>query len=144
MSTYSVKSKDIERKWYVVDATNQPVGRIAAAVAQVLRGKNKPTFAYNQDVGDHVIVINAEKARLTGNNKKDELIHHHTGWPGGLRAVSRGTLLESKPEKLIYRAVWGMLPKHRLGHEIIKKLKVYRGPDHPHAAQNPIDLNLGD
>ncbi|MCH8274594.1 MAG: 50S ribosomal protein L13 [Armatimonadetes bacterium] len=139
MRTYAVKPKEIERKWFVVDATNHTVGRLAASVAQVLRGKHKPTFAYNADVGDHVIVVNAAKVRLTGN-KKDELIYRHTGYPGGIRSVSRGRLLETKPDRLIRRAVWGMLPKHRLGRRIFKKLKVYAGPDHPHVAQNPEPL----
>lgn len=134
--------KTIERKWYVVDAEGQPVGRIAAAVAQVLRGKHKPTFAYNADVGDHVIVINAEKAKLTGS-KQEELIYWHTGYPGGIKSISRGKLLKEKPEKLIERAVWGMLPKHRLGRQTLKKLAVYAGPEHPHKAQNPEPLAIG-
>lgn len=130
-------------KWYLVDATDIPVGRLAGAVAQVLRGKHKPTFAYNIDVGDHVIVINASKIRLSGNSKKDELVYHHTGYPGGIKSVSRGKLLETKPEKLVERAVWGMLPKHRLGRKTFAKLKVYAGAEHPHAAQNPEPLNVG-
>jgi large subunit ribosomal protein L13 len=130
-------------KWYLVDAEGMSVGRLAGAVAQILRGKHKPTFAYNTDVGDHVIVINAGKVRLTGNSKRDELVYHHTGYPGGIKSVSRGKLLETKPEKLIERAVWGMLPKHRLGHKVFAKLKVYPGADHPHAAQNPETLTLG-
>lgn len=142
MNTYSVKPEDIKRKWYVVDATGQPVGRIAAAVAQVLRGKHKPMFAYNADVGDHVIVINAAQAKLTGS-KKDELVHWHTGYPGGIKSISREKLLETKPEKLIERAVWGMLPKHRLGRKVFAKLNVYAGPEHPHAAQNPEPLKIG-
>ena len=139
--TTSVKEGSIERKWWVVDATGVPVGRLAGQVAQVLRGKHKPTFAYNADVGDFVVVINAEKVVLTGN-KRDELIYWHTMWPGGLRNVSRGEMLENNPVKLVEKAVWGMTPKTKLGHQIIKKLKVYAGSEHPHAAQNPEPLNV--
>lgn len=131
-----------DQKWYLVDATGIPVGRLAGAVAQVLRGKHKPTFAYNQDVGDHVIVINASKIKLSGNSKGDELVYHHTGYPGGIKSISRGKLLETKPEKLVERAVWGMLPKHRLGRKTFDKLKVYAGAEHPHAAQNPEPLKV--
>jgi large subunit ribosomal protein L13 len=129
-------------KWYVVDATGIPVGRLAGAVAQILRGKHKPTFAYNLDVGDHVIVVNAGKIKLSGNAKRDELVYHHTGYPGGIKSISRGKLLDTKPEKLVERAVWGMLPKHKLGHKTFAKLKVYAGADHPHAAQNPEPLKV--
>ena len=139
--TTSVKEGSIERKWYVVDATGIPVGRLAGQVAQVLRGKHKPTFAYNADVGDFVIVINAEKIVLTGN-KKDELIYWHTMWPGGLRNISRGKLLDKDPVKLVEKCIWGMTPKTKLGHAIIKKLKVYAGPEHPHEAQNPEPLDV--
>lgn len=139
--TTTVKEGSIDRKWYVVDATGIPVGRLAAQVAQVLRGKNKPNFAYNADCGDFVVVINAGKAVLTGG-KKDELVYWHTGWPGGLRSVSRGTLLEGNPVRLIEKAVWGMTPKTKLGHQIIKKLKVYEGAEHPHEAQNPAPLDV--
>jgi len=139
--TYTAKEGSIERKWYVVDATGVPIGRLAAQVAQVLRGKHKPTFTYNMDCGDYVIVVNAEKAVLTGR-KDEELIYWHTGWPDGLRSVQRGRLLREKPERLIERAVWGMTPKTRLGRQIIKKLKVYRGAAHPHAAQAPEPLNI--
>lgn len=139
--TTTVKEGSIERKWFVVDAAGIPVGRLAAQVAQVIRGKHKPNFAYNADCGDFVVVVNAEKAVLTGN-KKDELIYWHTGWPGGLRSVSRGKLLDENPVRLIEKAVWGMTPKTKLGHQIIKKLKVYAGSEHPHSAQNPEPLNI--
>ena len=131
-----------DQKWYLVDATGMSVGRLAGAVAQVLRGKHKPTFAYNLDVGDHVIVINASKIRLSGNSKRDELVYHHTGYPGGIKSISRGKLLDTKPEKLVEKAVWGMLPKHRLGRKTFDKLKVYAGAEHPHAAQNPEPLKV--
>jgi|SRR5579862_3751593 len=139
--TTTVKEGSIERKWYVVDAAGIPVGRLAAQVAQVLRGKNKPTFAYNADCGDFVVIVNADKVALTGN-KQEELIYWHTMWPGGLRNVSRGKLLETNPVRLVEKAVWGMTPKTKLGKQIIKKLKVYAGPDHPHAAQNPEALDI--
>ena len=139
--TYTNKEGSIEHKWYVVDAAGIPVGRLAAQVAQVLRGKHKPTFAYNADCGDFVIIINADKAVLTGG-KKDELIYWHTGWPGGLKNVSRGDLLERDPVQLVEKAVWGMCPKTKLGKALFKKLKVYSGPEHPHTAQNPQPLNV--
>ncbi len=139
--TTTPKGSNFERTWYVVDATGIPVGRLASQVAQVIRGKHKPTFAYNADGGDFVIVINAAKAVLTGN-KKDELIYWHTMWPGGLRNVSRGKLMDENPVKLIEKAVWGMTPKTKLGHQIIKKLKVYADDQHPHEAQNPKPLNI--
>lgn len=139
--TYSARPKDIERKWYVVDAAGQPLGRLASQVAQLLRGKHKPIFTYNQDCGDFVVVINASKVLLTGR-KDEELIYWHTMWPGGLRNVSRGKLRAEKPEKLVERAVWGMLPKTRLGRQIVKKLKVYAGPEHPHEAQQPEPIDL--
>ena len=140
--TYTAKPSTIERKWHVVDATGVPIGRLAAAVSQVLRGKHKPTFTYNMDCGDFVIVVNADKAVWTGNNKPDELLYWHTGWPGGLRNISRGDMLETKPEKLIEKVVWGMLPKTKLGKATFKKLKVYSGSDHPHAAQNPVAMEV--
>jgi large subunit ribosomal protein L13 len=139
--TTTVKQGAIERKWFVVDAAGIPVGRLAAQVAQVLRGKNKPMFSYNADCGDFVIVINAEKAALTGN-KQDELIYWHSGWPGGLKNVTRGKLLAENPVKLIEKAVWGMTPKTKLGKQIFTKLKVYAGPDHPHEAQSPTTIKL--
>lgn len=139
--TTTLKGTEIERTWYVVDATGIPVGRLAGQVAQVLRGKHKTNFVYNADCGDFVIIINAAKAVLTGN-KKDELIYWHTMWPGGLRNVSRGKLLEENPVKLVEKAVWGMTPKTKLGHQIIKKLKVYADDQHPHGAQNPKPLNI--
>ena len=120
--TTSYKPGDIERKWYVVDAAGIPVGRLAAQVSLVLRGKNKPNFVYNADCGDFVIVINADKAVLTGN-KSDEVIYWHTGWPGGLKNVARGKMLEEKPEMLIEKAVWGMMPKTKLAKAMVKKLK---------------------
>ncbi len=142
MSTYTAKPKEIEREWFLVDATNQPVGRVACTVAQLLRGKHKPTFAYHLDVGDHVVVINADKVVLTGN-KKDELIYWHTLHPQGLRSRSRGKMLETEPERLLTKAIWGMLPKHKLGRQMLKRAKVYRGSVHPHSGQNPKKVEVG-
>ncbi|MBI5707096.1 MAG: 50S ribosomal protein L13 [Armatimonadetes bacterium] len=142
MKTTPMRESEITRKWYVVDATGVPLGRLAAQVAQVLRGKNKPTFAYNMDCGDFVVVINAERILLTGN-KKDELLYWHTMWPGGLRSISRGKLRDTQPAKLVEKAIWGMVPKTRLGRQIFSKCKVYAGSEHPHQAQNPEPLSIG-
>ena len=139
--TTTVKPGDIVQKWYVVDATGIPVGRLAAQVSLVLRGKNKPNFVYNADCGDYVIVINADQAVLTGG-KADEVIYWHTGWPGGLKNVSRGKMLEEKSDMLIEKAVWGMMPKTKLGKAMLKKLKVFGGPEHTHQAQMPEPLDV--
>lgn len=139
--TTTAKPETVVHKWHVVDATGIPVGRLAAQVAQILRGKHKADFTYHVDNGDFVIVINADKAILTGSKGK-ELIYWHTGWPGGLRNISRQDMLETNPVRLIEKTVWGMSPKGRLGRQSIKKLKVYSGPDHPHAAQNPQPLTV--
>lgn len=134
--TTTAKPETVERQWYVVDADGVSLGRLAAQVAQVLRGKHKPDFSYHVDCGDHVIVINAAKVALTGSKGK-ELLYWHTGWPGGIRNISKADLAEQNPVRLIEKTVWGMLPKGKLGRETVKKLKVYSGTDHPHAAQNP-------
>lgn len=139
--TYTAKPDTIERKWHVVDAAGVPVGRLAAQVAQILRGKHKPTFTYNMDCGDFVVIINADKAVWTGR-KGDELVYWHTGWPGGIRNISREDFLLNKPERMIEKVVWGMLPKTKLGRQIVKKLKVYSGPEHPHTAQQPQPLSI--
>jgi large subunit ribosomal protein L13 len=124
-----------------VDATGIPVGRLAAQVAQILRGKHKATFTYNQDCGDFVVVINADRVVMTGNKGK-ELIYWHTGWPGGLRNVSREKMLAETPAKFVEKVIWGMSPKTKLGHQIFTKLKVYAGSEHPHAAQQPEELKI--
>ncbi len=139
--TTTVKEGSITRNWFVVDATGMAVGRLAAQISQVLRGKTKPEFAYNADCGDFVVIVNADKVILTGN-KKEELIYWHTGWPGGLRNISKGDLLETNPTRLVEKAIWGMMPKTKLGKAMITKLHVYAGADHPHAAQNPQPLNI--
>ncbi|MCU0316345.1 MAG: 50S ribosomal protein L13 [Fimbriimonadaceae bacterium] len=139
--TYTAKPETIERTWYVVDATGLPVGRLASQVAQILRGKHKPTYTPNVDCGDHVIVINADKAIWTGTKGK-ELMYWHTMWPGGLRNISREDILVKNSPRLIEKVVWGMLPKNQLGRHMHKKLKVYAGADHPHAAQQPKELSV--
>jgi len=140
MKTQFAKKSDIDRKWYVVDAKDIVLGKLAVKVAVHLRGKNKPVFTPNSDTGDFIIVINAEKIKLTGNKVNDKVYYHHSGYIGGIKAKTAKELLENKPETIIEKAVWGMLPKNRLGRAMIKKLKVYRGADHPHQAQSPVIL----
>ena len=137
MKTQFAKKSDIDRKWYVVDAKDAVLGKLATKVAVYLRGKNKPVFTPNADTGDFIIVINAEKIRLTGNKVTDKVYYHHSGYIGGIKAKTAKELLEQKPEQIIEKAVWGMLPKNKLGRMMIKKLKVYRGNEHPHQAQTP-------
>jgi large subunit ribosomal protein L13 len=134
---------EIERKWFVVDAADQVLGRLATRVATILRGKHKPTFTPHLDVGDHVIVVNAEKIHLTGRKLRDKMYRWHTGYIGALREVSAETMLRTHPERVIEWAVQGMLPKNRLGRAMAKKLKVYRGAAHPHEAQRPEPLTAG-
>ncbi len=137
MKTQFARKGDIDRKWYVVDAKDAVLGRLAVKVATYLRGKNKPVFTPNVDTGDFIIVINAGKVRLTGNKQTDKIYYHHSGYIGGIKAKSAKDILDESPEKIIEQAVWGMLPKNRLGRTMIKKLKVYRGAEHPHKAQSP-------
>lgn len=137
MKTQFAKKGDIDRKWYVVDAKDAVLGKLATKVATYLRGKNKPVFTPNVDTGDFIIVINADKIKLTGNKVSDKVYYHHSGYIGGIKAQTAKELLEKKPEQIIEKAVWGMLPKNRLGRTMIKKLKVYRGAEHPHQAQTP-------
>ncbi len=142
MKTYMPSGKNIERKWYVVDAEGQTLGRLASQIAAILRGKNKPEFTPFLDMGDYVIVVNAEKIHLTGKKLENKIYSTHTGQPGGLREMSYKQLLQSKPELAIKTAVKGMLPKNSLGRDMIKKLKVYSGPEHGHQAQQPEVLNI--
>jgi large subunit ribosomal protein L13 len=142
MPTVIPKQSEIERRWFVVDAQGQVLGRLASRVASILRGKHKPTFTPHLDLGDHVVVINAEKIHLTGRKLTDKVYRWHTGYIGGLREVKAGSLLKSHPERVIEWAVEGMLPKNRLGRAMVKKLRVYRGGDHPHAAQQPTVLEI--
>ena len=136
-TTYMANPNTIERKWYVVDAEGKTLGRLAAEVAKVLRGKNKPTFTPHVDTGDHVIVINAEKVRFTGKKLEQKTYFRHSGYPGGSTFVTLGNMSAKHPERVVEMAVRGMLPKNKLGAQIYRKLNVYAGPEHPHAAQKP-------
>jgi large subunit ribosomal protein L13 len=142
MPTPMPKETEIDRKWFVVDANGQVLGRLAARVATILRGKHKPTFTPHLDVGDHVVVVNAEKVHLTGRKLQDKMYRWHTGYIGGLREVNAEKMLRAHPERVIEWAVQGMLPKNRLGRAMAKKLKVYRGGQHPHQAQRPEALEV--
>jgi large subunit ribosomal protein L13 len=135
MRTYSPKAGDVTREWHVIDATDVVLGRLASQAATLLRGKHKPTFAPHVDGGDFVIIINADKVALTGSKKTQKMDYRHSGYPGGLRATSYTELLETNPRRAVEKAVKGMLPHNKLGRQVIKKLKVYAGPDHPHIAQ---------
>jgi large subunit ribosomal protein L13 len=135
--TFSPKDSDITRQWHVIDATDVVLGRLASHVAVLLRGKHKPIFAPHIDTGDFVIVVNADKVALSGSKLQDKKAYRHSGYPGGLRAVSYGELMEKHPERIVEKAVRGMLPKNTLGRKTLSKLKVYAGPDHPHQAQQP-------
>ena len=137
MSTYSPKPGEVTRTWHVIDADDVVLGRLAVTAATLLRGKHKAQFAPHVDTGDFVIVVNASKIALTGNKRTDKLAHRHSGRPGGLKSVSYGELLATDPRQAVERAVWGMLPKNKLSRQLIKKLKVYSGPEHPHSAQKP-------
>ena len=137
MRTFSPKPADINRQWHVIDAEDIVLGRLAVQAATLLRGKHKPTFAPHMDGGDFVVIVNAEKVSLSGNKRQDKLAYRHSGFPGGLKSIAYGDLLDKDPRKAVEKAVWGMLPKNRLGRQLIKKLKVYAGPEHPHAAQQP-------
>jgi large subunit ribosomal protein L13 len=142
VSTYMAKSEEIERKWYVLDATDQVLGRLSTRVAEVLRGKDKPIFTPHVDTGDYVIVINAKKIKLTGKKWEQKKYYHHSGYPGGIKEIPYNKLVQKKPEFIIEKAVKGMIPHNKLGSSIIKKLKVYAGPEHPHQAQQPEVMEL--
>ncbi len=135
MKTFVPKKDDVDKKWWLVNAEGRVLGRLATQVAVLLRGKSKPEFAEHCDTGDFVVVINAEKVRVTGRKSEDKSYYSHSQYPGGLRTEQFKELLEDKPEEIIRRAVWGMIPKNKLGRKVFKKLKVYRGPSHPHEAQ---------
>ncbi len=142
MKTYSAKIADIERKWYVVDATGCVLGRLASVVATHLRGKHKPIYTPHVDTGDHIIVINADKVTLTGKKLNEKRYYRHSGYMGGLKSMTAKQVLQKRPENLVMHAVRGMLPKNRLGRKILKKLKVYAGSEHPHTAQQPEALQF--
>ncbi|MFF3664128.1 50S ribosomal protein L13 [Microtetraspora malaysiensis] len=142
MRTFSPKPNDVERQWYVIDATDVVLGRLASHVATLLRGKHKPIFAPHVDTGDFVIVINADKVALTGNKLEQKKAYRHSGYPGGLRSVTYGELMEKRPDRAVEKAVKGMLPKNALGRRMAKKLKVYAGSEHPHQAQQPVPFQI--
>ncbi|MCR4442672.1 MAG: 50S ribosomal protein L13 [Peptococcaceae bacterium] len=137
LRTFMAKAQEIKRKWYIIDAADKTLGRLASEAASILRGKHKPTFTPHVDSGDHVIIINAEKVRLTGKKLYKKEYVRHTGHPGGLKRTSYSVLLKTRPELVLEKAIRGMLPHNRLGDALYKKLKVYRGPQHPHQAQKP-------
>jgi large subunit ribosomal protein L13 len=140
--TYSPKGNDITRQWHVIDASDVVLGRLASQAAVLLRGKHKPIFAPHVDTGDFVIVINADKVALSGNKLEQKRAYRHSGYPGGLRSRSYGELMEKHPERVVEKAVRGMLPKNSLGRKTLRKLKVYAGPDHPHQAQQPVPFEI--
>ena len=142
MRTYSPKSSDITRQWHVIDASDVVLGRLASQVAVLLRGKHKPIFAPHVDTGDFVIVINADKVALSGNKLEQKRAYRHSGYPGGMHSVSYGELMEKRPDRIVEKAVRGMLPKNSLGRKTLRKLKVYAGPDHPHQAQQPVPFEI--
>jgi large subunit ribosomal protein L13 len=140
--TYSPKPGDITRAWHVIDATDVVLGRLATHAATLLRGKHKPTYAPHMDTGDFVVIVNAEKIALSGTKRDDKFVYRHSGFPGGLKQRSVGEMIEKHPDRLVEKAIKGMLPKNRLGRAMAKKLKVYAGPDHPHAAQQPAAFEI--
>ncbi len=142
MRTFMARGGDVEKQWYVVDASDLVLGRLATRVATILKGKHRPEYTPHVDCGDHVVVINADKIRVTGSKESDKLYHHHTGHPGGLKTVSLAEQRERHPERIITAAVKGMMPKNPLGRAMLKKLRVYADDAHPHVAQNPIELKL--
>ena len=142
MKSYTAKPAEIQHNWYVIDAEGKTLGKLAAETASILRGKKKPIFTPHIDCGDYVIVINAEKVHVTGKKESDKIYVRHTGYPGGLRETTLGEMRAKKPEEIIRHAVKGMMPKGRLGRQMYKKLKVYAGPEHPHAAQKPEEWTI--
>ena len=142
MKTYSAKADDIHHDWFVVDAENLTLGRLATEIAHRLRGKHKPEYTPHMDMGDYVVVVNCEKIQVTGAKLTDKIYYHHTGFPGGIKAASFEQVIERAPERVIQRAVKGMMPRNPLGRAMLKKLKVYAGPAHPHSAQQPQPLTI--
>lgn len=142
MKTYMAKPSEVTRTWYLIDAKDKTLGRLASQVAAILKGKHKPTYTPHVDAGDHVIIINADKIRLTGKKLQDKKYYRHSGYPGGIKEITAGDLLQRHPERVIKTAVWGMLPHNRLGRKMIKKLKIYAGDQHPHEAQQPVTYEL--
>ncbi len=142
MKTYQAKKEELEQTWYLVDAEGKVLGRLAVELVKILKGKNKPTYTPHLDTGDFVVVVNAGKVALTGKKMKDKIYYHHTGYPGGIKEMNAEKLLAKKPTEMIRMAVKGMLPKNSLGRQMIRKLKIYAGPNHPHEAQKPVIINI--
>jgi large subunit ribosomal protein L13 len=142
MKTFQAKKEEVEHKWYLVNAEGKVLGRLSTELVKILKGKNKPTYTPHMDTGDFVVVVNAGKVTLTGKKMKDKIYYHHTGYPGGIKEMNAEKLLAKKPTEMIRMAVKGMLPKTSLGRQMIRKLKIYAGPNHPHEAQKPATLNL--
>jgi large subunit ribosomal protein L13 len=142
VGTYSPKPGDVQRQWHVIDASDVVLGRLATQTATLLRGKHKPVFAPHMDMGDFVIIVNAGKVALTGNKREQKVAYRHSGYPGGLRRIPFGELLQKRPDRAVEQAVRGMLPKNSLGRQMLKKLKVYAGPEHPHGAQQPTPYEI--
>jgi len=142
LSTFMAKKEEVKRDWYVIDASNKPLGRLASKVAIILRGKHKPIYTPHVDTGDYVVIVNADKAILTGNKMDKKMYYKHTGYPGGIKAQNFRSFMEKSPEKVVYKAIWGMLPHNALGRKMIKKLKIYKGESHPHEAQQPQPLSF--
>ena len=142
MKTYLPKAKQVQKNWYIIDAEGKVLGRLASKIASVMRGKHKPTFTPHMDMGDNVIVVNAEKVRLTGRKTEQKVYYRHSGYPGGIKSMGFADMIKKNPEQVITIAVKGMLPHNRLGRAILKHLKVYRGPEHPHGVQKPEKLEL--
>ncbi|MGA2465153.1 MAG: 50S ribosomal protein L13 [Thermodesulfobacteriota bacterium] len=142
MKTYQAKKEEVDHQWYLVNAEGKVLGRLATELAKILRGKNKPAFTPHVDTGDFVIVVNTGKVVLTGKKMKDKIYYHHTGYPGGIKEITAEKLLAKKPTEMLRIAVKGMLPKNSLGRQMLQKLKIYAGPDHPHEAQKPVPLEI--
>jgi large subunit ribosomal protein L13 len=142
MKTYQATKEALDRKWYLVNAEGKVLGRLSSELAKILKGKNKPTYTPHLDTGDFVVVVNAGKVTLTGKKLKDKIYYHHTGYPGGIKQVNAEKLLAKKPTEMIRIAVKGMLPKNSLGRQMLRKLKIYAGPNHPHEAQKPASIEL--
>ncbi len=142
MSTFSAKPAEVQRDWFVIDATDKVLGRVATEVARRLRGKHKPIYTPHVDTGDYIVIVNAEKIRVTGNKFKNKMYYHHTGYPGGMKSISFDKQIEKAPERVLQSAVKGMLPKGPLGRDMFRKLKIYAGPEHQHTAQQPQPLEV--
>lgn len=142
MKTYFANSENTEQKWYVVDASGEVLGRLASQITKVLRGKNKPEFTPHADAGDHVIVVNASKIKVTGKKESDKVYHSHSGFPGGIKEVTFDKMMQKDPTRVLEIAIKGMMPKNPLGRAMLRKLKIYAGAEHPHSAQQPVEINL--